>query len=319
MGLLYYFSYFAMLAAFAFMTLSLASGLLYASELIEEHSRLAKTLGQRSVYIIILLHGLFCFTDRLPLLQTLFSIVCHIVYLQNFSNTWPLISLTSVTFLASCVLVIADHFAWFFYFARVTNDAHHLRTYRGIAADTHSFTEIASFFGICVWFIPLYLFLSLSANDNALPTTTTEPSSPSVTSSIQAAKARVSLIRSIFSLVSFDGVSRIRQTRRGTTEGLIAPRSPAPSHSAPSHVPSSPSLRLRPQYPPPPPRSPRTNPDVQEIEVHLSPKVDSEFKLLDTTPRRRLQSNQRPMGKALGLGIGMSSRTSTRSLLVEDE
>jgi hypothetical protein len=29
--------------------------------------------------------------------------------------------------------------------------------------------EIASFFGLCVWFVPLFLFLSLSANDNALP------------------------------------------------------------------------------------------------------------------------------------------------------
>ena len=123
----------------------------------------------------MILHGLFYFTDRLPLLQTLFSIICHLVYLQNFSNTWPLISLTSITFLASCVLVIADHFAWFFYFAKMTNDAQHLRMNRGIAANTHSFKEMASFFGICVWFIPLYLFLSLSANDNALPTTSGRP------------------------------------------------------------------------------------------------------------------------------------------------
>lgn len=61
-----------MIAAFAFVTLSLgsfcvppmekwllmslnitASGLLYASELIEEHSRLAKVIGQRSVYVPI--------------------------------------------------------------------------------------------------------------------------------------------------------------------------------------------------------------------------------------------------------------------------
>ena len=123
----------------------------------------------------MILHGLFYFTDRLPLLQTLFSIICHLVYLQNFSNTWPLISLTSITFLASCVLVIADHFAWFFYFAKMTNDAQRWRMNRGIAANTHSFKEIASFFGICVWFIPLYLFLSLSANDNALPTTSGRP------------------------------------------------------------------------------------------------------------------------------------------------
>ena len=131
---------------------------------------------------------------------------------------------------------------------------------------------------------------------------------------MQAATARVSLIRSIFSFVSFDSVSRIRQTssRRGTSEGLIAPRSPAPVRSTPSQVPSSPSPRPRSQYLPPPPRSPRPNSDVQEIEVHLSPKVDSEFKL--DTPRRRLQSNS-----SLSLGTGMNSRTTGRSLLVEDD
>lgn len=32
-----------------------------------------------------------------------------------------------------------------------------------------NFGEIATFFGICVWLAPLFLFLSLSANDNALP------------------------------------------------------------------------------------------------------------------------------------------------------
>ena len=285
----------------------------------------------------MILHGLFYFTDRLPLLQTLFSIVCHLVYLQNFSNTWPLISLTSVSFLASCALVIVDHFAWFLYFARLTSNTQHLKMYRGVPTQTHSFAEIASFFGICVWFTPLYLFLSLSANDNALPTitgksflghiqtllpiltlftvTTAEPSSPS----LQTAKARVSLVRSIFSFFSLDGVSRIRQTslRRGASEGLIAPRSPATPHSVPLHVASSPSLRPRSQYLTPPPRSPRPNSDVQEIEVHSSPNVNSEFQL-DTTPRRRLQSNERSMRDGLGIGIGMSSRTNGRSLLVED-
>lgn len=29
--------------------------------------------------------------------------------------------------------------------------------------------DVAAFFAICVWFVPLFLFLSLSANDNALP------------------------------------------------------------------------------------------------------------------------------------------------------
>jgi len=36
--------------------------------------------------------------------------------------------------------------------------------------DVPSFTQIASFFGICVWLVPFSLFVSLSANDNVLPT-----------------------------------------------------------------------------------------------------------------------------------------------------
>jgi len=33
-----------------------------------------------------------------------------------------------------------------------------------------TFTEIASYFGLCVWLIPFALFVSLSASDNVLPT-----------------------------------------------------------------------------------------------------------------------------------------------------
>lgn len=65
---------------------------------------------------------------------------------------------------------------WFFYFARITQDARH-RTHRPYGAPANSpripgFADIATFFGLCVWLAPLFLFLSLSANDNALPTNT---------------------------------------------------------------------------------------------------------------------------------------------------
>lgn len=69
-------------------------------------------------------------------------------------------------------MVIVDHFIWFFYFARVTEDARHTnhRMYKPKPTENlPGFTEIATFFGICVWLAPLFLFLSLSANDNALP------------------------------------------------------------------------------------------------------------------------------------------------------
>lgn len=124
---------------------------------------------------IIALHVLLYWTDSLPLPKVLFSVLCHVVYLQNFSRTWPLISLTSPSFVASCALVIVDHFIWFFHFAQLTNDTRlrASRAYRGpkpAPAGVPSFGDMATFFGVCVWLAPLFLFLSLSANDNALPT-----------------------------------------------------------------------------------------------------------------------------------------------------
>lgn len=131
--------------------------------------------------IIVLLHAILYMTDSLPLAHTIFSIICHLVYLQNFSNTWPLISLTSLTFMASCVLMITDHFLWFFHFSRVTEEARHLKSYRGAPQPkVLGFAEITTFYVICVWLAPLFLFLSLSANDNALPMSAGKCSSTTV-------------------------------------------------------------------------------------------------------------------------------------------
>ncbi|KIR31026.1 hypothetical protein I307_00712 [Cryptococcus deuterogattii 99/473] len=127
--------------------------------------------------VIIGLHIVLYFTDNLPITHVAFSIVCHLVYLSNFSPSWPFISLTSPRFILSCILVVGDHFVWFFHFAAVAQEAKHYRVpkyrYGGqqvkAASNNPSFGDVAAFFAICVWFVPLYLFLSLSANDNALP------------------------------------------------------------------------------------------------------------------------------------------------------
>lgn len=124
---------------------------------------------------IIVLHILLYLIDGLPLLLVLFSIAAHLVYLQNFTSTWPFISLTSARFLGSCCMVVADHFLWFFYFAEKAQEAKRYnsssRRFRqavgGKAGPT--FMDVAAFFAVCVWFVPLFLFLSLSANDNVLP------------------------------------------------------------------------------------------------------------------------------------------------------
>jgi len=223
-------------------TLSLASGLLYISELIEEHSRPAKLFGQRAIYTIIALHVLLYVTDSLPILQTIFSIVCHAVYLQNFSSHWPLISLSSASFIASCALAITNHFLWFMHFSHLAHDARQSYRHRGPVSNAPGFTEIATFFGICVWLVPLFLFLSLSANDNALPTS----------SGSSSARTKSSLFKSMFSVFSKD---KILSSDKST--GLISPPSSA---SAPSYPLSSPLVS--PLHSPllsPPPRSPKTS------------------------------------------------------------
>ncbi len=197
--------------------------------------------------VIILVHFLLYFYDSLPLKHILFSVLCHIIYLQNFTPTWPFISLSSLSFMASCVLVVTDPLLWFFYFARITQEARHRahRSYRGppFPHAVPNFGDIATFFGVCVWLAPLFLFLSLSANDNALPTNAGEyrhrqrPSSsdpifagdqPPSPSKPVATQGRTSLFRALYDMLPLESLPRLRprSRRRDTTEGIIAPRSP---------------------------------------------------------------------------------------------
>ncbi|EXX52912.1 uncharacterized protein OCT59_001877 [Rhizophagus irregularis] len=102
--------------------------------------------------MVVVIHVLLWLFDSFPFWRILFSIMCHGVYTMNL-ETFPFINLTSLPFIASCVLVIADHFLWFQYFT----------------SRYFVFVDVAAFFGICVWLIPFSYFISLSANDNALP------------------------------------------------------------------------------------------------------------------------------------------------------
>jgi len=259
MTLLHLLSYVGGLAGFLFVTLSLASGLLWLAELIEEHSKYAKVIGMRAIYTIIVLHILLFFTDSLPFLPISFSIICHLVYLQNFSSTWPYISLTSPRFILSCILVVADHFTWFFHFASKAQEAKKFRgpkyRYGGgvggggkMEVDEPAFMDVAAFFAICVWFVPLFLFLSLSANDNALPSLhasappsptglgpqTVDLTSPALGQAVLRKQQRssTSLIKSL--LVPVVSLLPRLRSRRRNPEGIIAPRTPvrgSPLHS----------------------------------------------------------------------------------------
>ncbi|KAL8283555.1 hypothetical protein RQP46_005658 [Phenoliferia psychrophenolica] len=176
--LLHALSYVATGGAFLFVLLSLASGLLYIAEVIEEHSGTAKAFGQRAIYAILVLLILLYALDGIPLHLTLIGLVSHAVYLQNFSRAWPSISLVSPAFIASCLLVVIDHFVAFNHFSHRAREPRRYTPPGQPRRREETFTDVATYFGVCVWLVPMFLFLSLSANDNVLPSAGTHPLLP---------------------------------------------------------------------------------------------------------------------------------------------
>lgn len=165
--------YLGSIVGFCFLTLAIASGLYYLSELVEEHTVIAKRLLTRLIYGIIGLQLVLWMVDGLPFGLTMMGVISHVVYLGNMRR-FPFVRLSDPLFIASCVLVLGNHYFWFKHFSAAQQRSYTRMSNIYDQPDVPSFTEIASFFGLCVWLIPFALFVSLSASDNVLPTMGTE-------------------------------------------------------------------------------------------------------------------------------------------------
>ncbi|KAI9674648.1 MAG: erv26 super protein [Caeruleum heppii] len=164
--------YLGLALGFAFLTLAIASGLYYLSELVEEHTVLTKKLLTRLIYTIVVLQLLLSLVDGFPKRLSLLSVVSHAVYAGNLRR-FPVVRLGEPVFISSCVLVLINHYLWFRHFSTPPSnpppDTYSKGYYNPYQPDLPTFTEIASYFGICVWLVPFALFVSLSAGDNVLP------------------------------------------------------------------------------------------------------------------------------------------------------
>ena len=185
--------YLGVLVGFAFLTLAIgafewehasvqqtadcqkASGLYYLSELVEEHTVLARRVLNRLIYGIIGIQALLLVIDRFPFSLCLLSIVSHLVYASNLRR-FPIVKLSDPLFILSCILVFINHWLWFNYFsqpppqrASSTNWRQPYQPQFDFDYDLPSFTEVASYFGLCIWLVPFALFVSLSAGENVLP------------------------------------------------------------------------------------------------------------------------------------------------------
>ncbi|KAK4144836.1 transmembrane adaptor Erv26 [Dichotomopilus funicola] len=169
--------YVGSVVGFCFMTLAIASGLYYLSEIVEEHTVIAKRVLTKLIYSIMVLQLFLCVVDRFPFLPTALGIFSHFIYLGNMRR-FPFVKLSDPLFLTSCVLVLINHYVWFRHFSHYQERAYqNMTSYYDTPDDVPTFTEIASYFGLCVWLVPFSLFVSLSASDNILPTMGSEPSS----------------------------------------------------------------------------------------------------------------------------------------------
>ncbi|ORX65939.1 long-chain-fatty-acid-CoA ligase 1 [Linderina pennispora] len=120
----------------------------------EESPRQTRKAIQVSVYIVDALHAL-TLVDGISWWRVLVSLAINHVYTLNL-QTFPLVNLASPGFLGSCILAIANHFMWFFYF---------------IGHLGFPFGQVCAFMFFCVWMVPISLFISLMPVESSLPNT----------------------------------------------------------------------------------------------------------------------------------------------------
>ncbi|KAL9650545.1 hypothetical protein ABK040_004763 [Willaertia magna] len=138
-----------------FLILCVATGLYYLSEIAEENTILTKKVITYTIYFVIILHLILWLFDELYFRYILIGIISHIIYYQLL-KTFPFVKIKSLSFIFSVITFFISHLGWYFYFT----------DYR---TPIYDFFELLGFFFICVWIVPLSLFVSLSIGDIQLP------------------------------------------------------------------------------------------------------------------------------------------------------
>ena len=69
-------------------------------------------------------------------------------------SSFPFFSVSSPSFILSVVMVVLNHYLAFSFFGE----------------NYYPFSEVMAYFTVCMWLVPFSFFVSLSANENVLPT-----------------------------------------------------------------------------------------------------------------------------------------------------
>jgi len=120
---------------------------------VEEYTAKTKTIIQWIAKISIGLYIVFFITESFSWMMLICGLAAHVLHLFIL-RTFPEVRILSLEFIGSVVLLLANH-----YFA-----------YKHFQDFFYSLSEILGYFTLCLWLVPFALFVSLSANDQVLPT-----------------------------------------------------------------------------------------------------------------------------------------------------
>lgn len=122
----------------------------------------------------------FILFEDFPLSMNASGIVAHLTHLFIL-NSFPVVVLNSPQFLLAIVMLVVNHYLAFSYFGNVYHPFSevcfqwHYRFLSLCQTISHvsllcSFSQVIGYFTLCLWLVPFALFVSLSANENVLPT-----------------------------------------------------------------------------------------------------------------------------------------------------
>lgn len=155
MWFLYALSWVSLVVQVCFITLSIAAGLYYLAEFVEEYTILSKKIIRILIFITFGIYVGLALFENLPRMMLLCGGLAQIPHLRIL-QTFPYVYLSSPSFILAVVMLVVNHYMAFSYFAS---------TY-------YNFSELMAYFTLCLWLVPSALFVSLSANENVLPTVT---------------------------------------------------------------------------------------------------------------------------------------------------
>jgi len=153
MWFLYLLSWLATVIQICFVTLAIAAGLYYLAEMVEEYTMMtAKVIRWMILSVIATYICLFIFED-IPTKLIICGLLAQVAHLALLSS-FPLFSVSSPAFVMAVVMVLINHYFAFSHFGE----------------NYYPFSEVMAYFTICMWLVPFAFFVSLSANENVLPT-----------------------------------------------------------------------------------------------------------------------------------------------------